>query len=83
MASMVHVGKGRWFLRPNGALQNALVQILRDNAITMEGEEQGNRIYLPAISLAPWLLGSLVPWLLGSLAPWLLGSLASCLRVFV
>ena len=32
---MLHVGKGRWFLRPNGALQNALVQILRDTAIAL------------------------------------------------
>ena len=29
------MGKGRWFLRPVGALQNALVQILIDNAIAL------------------------------------------------
>ena len=32
---MLHVGKGRWFLRPVGALQNALMQILRDNAVAL------------------------------------------------
>jgi hypothetical protein len=35
MVSMLHFGKGIWFLRPNGALHTALVQILMDNAIAL------------------------------------------------
>ena len=35
MISMLHFGKGIWFLRPNGALQKVQVQILRDNAIAL------------------------------------------------
>ena len=40
---MLHMGKGRWFLRPVGALQNALVQILRNHAIAL-ASRQHNRM---------------------------------------